>query len=119
MDRVLARNIVILLVLAALVAFAPGAGLTKAVADSLVNAAFLTVLVFAAALFYRSRQHDLWALGDRHRGLLYGALGLFVVLMAGRAQLAESGAGTALLFAGFVAVGGAGWAVVQRVRAYR
>lgn len=119
MDRVLARNVLILLLISALVAFAPGAGLTKAVADSLVNAAILTVLVFAAALFYRSRQHDLWALGDRHRALLYCGLGLFVVLMAGRSQLADTSAGTAVLFAGFVAVGGAGWAVVQRVRSYR
>ncbi|MEI2701123.1 MAG: hypothetical protein V9E83_01830 [Baekduia sp.] len=118
MDRALARNVLILLVAAALVAFAPGAGVTAEVAGTLVNGAILTVLVFAVAIFYRRHQSDLWGLGDEHRALLYAALGGFVVLMAGRETLTGSGAGTAVLVAGLAGVAVAAYLVVRRFRAY-
>lgn len=118
MDRTFARNLLIVLVLAALLAFAPGAGITAEVANTLVNGAILTVLVFAVGIFYRRHQQDLWGLGDEHRGLLYAALGGFVVLMAGRETLTDSSGGTAILIIGLVSVAAAIYLVVRRFRAY-
>lgn len=119
MDRELARNVGILLLIAALVAFAPGAGVTASVAAGVVNGAILAVLVFAVGVFYRGHRHDLWVLGDRHRALLYGAGGLFVVLMAGRRELTGTDAGTIVLLVGYVSIAVAIYMVVMRVRAYR
>lgn len=119
MDRELARNIAILLLLAALVAFAPGAGITTEVANTLVNGAIMAVLVFALGIFYRRHQSDLWALGDPYRGLLYGAIGLVVVLMTARYRLSDTTAGTIVLLAGFGAVAGAVWVLVVRLREVR
>lgn len=119
MDRVLARNMLILVVLAALIAFAPGAGITTEVANTLINGAIMTVLVFAVAVFYRRHQSDLWALGDAYRALLYGALGLVVVLMTARYWLADSSGGSLVLIAGFGAVAASIWVLVQRVRQVR
>jgi hypothetical protein len=113
------RNIGILVVLAALVAFAPGAGFTASVVSSLVNGAILTVFVFAIAVMYRRYQHELWALGDQHRALLYGAVGLFILMMAGRTQLTLSPAGTAVFVVGMLGVAVGLWAVVRRHQAYR
>lgn len=119
MDRALARNLLILLAITAVVTFAPGAGVTTEVANTLVNGAILTVLVVAAGVFYRRHQRDLWSLGDVHRAALYAALGGFVVLMAARDRLADSGAGTLVLVIGLAVVAAAVFAVVQRLRAYR
>jgi hypothetical protein len=119
MDSTLARNIAILIGIAALVAFAPGAGFTAAVVNSVIYAAFLAVMVFVAAMFYRRYQYELFSVGDSYRALLYGATGLFVVLMAASSQLRDSSLGTAVLFAGLASVAGAIWVFVQRVRAYR
>lgn len=112
------KNHAIVVVLAALVAFAPGAGLGASVVASVVNAAIIAVIVFVVGMLYRRHQQELWSLGDSHRALLYAALGGFVLLMAGRHELTATPAGTAVLLAGLAAVVAAIWAVVVRFRRY-
>ena len=71
-----ARNIAIVLALAAAVAFIPGAGTTAAVAGAVLSTLILVALVFFVARLYREHRLDLDILGDRWRGVLYGAVGV-------------------------------------------
>src|SRR3954471_24272110 len=89
-----ARNVLIILALAAIVAFAPGGGDTAA----LVNAVLLTLLnvifVYFGVRFYRERRLDIYALGDRGRALLYGGVERIVLALAGTRRWLDTGAGT-------------------------
>ena len=70
-----ARNVAIVLALAALVAFLPGGGTTAAIVARVLSTLILVVLRAVRARFYREHRVDIDALGDRWRGLLYGAVG--------------------------------------------
>lgn len=88
------RNIVIVLVLAAAVAFVPGGGTTSDVIYGVLSTLILVSLVLFVARLYRERQYDLAGLGDRWRALLYGAVAVAVLDMAARPRLRESDGGT-------------------------
>jgi hypothetical protein len=89
-----ARNIVIVLALAALVAFLPGGGTAAVVIGGVLSTLILVSFVLLAARFYREHRIDLHSLGDLWRALLYGAVGLAVLAMTARPRLWETGAGT-------------------------
>jgi hypothetical protein len=89
-----ARNIVIVLALAALVAVLPGGGTAAVVIGGVLSTLILVSFVLLAARFYREHRIDLHSLGDLWRALLYGAVGLAVLAMAARPRLWETGAGT-------------------------
>ena len=100
------RNAAIVLLLAALVAFAPAGGNAAAVVLTLITMAFLTAIAWTAYVLSRENQLTLAALSDGRRAILYGSLGLIVLLIAGTDELFDSGAGTVawvLLFAGSIA----------------
>ena len=110
------RNILIVVAIAALVAFLPGgetsAGLVGAVLSTLITVAFVALL----ARFYRERRMDLFSMPDRWRLQLYGALGLLVLLLAGAGRLFETGAGTLLWLIG---MSGCVYLLVLCFRQYR
>jgi hypothetical protein len=93
-----ARNVGILLVLAAAVAFIPGGGTTAAVVGAVLSTLILVSLVVFAARLYRDHRLDLDMLGDRWRGLLYGAIAVIVVAMAARPRLREQGDGGTIVW---------------------
>ena len=113
---VAARNVLIILALAAIVEFAPGGGDTAA----LVNAVLLTLLnvvfVYFGVRFYRERRMDIYALGDRGRALLYGGLAGIVLALAGTRRWLDTGAGTAVWV---LLIGGSLAALVSVFRQYR
>ncbi len=113
---VAARNVLIILALAAIVEFAPGGGDTAA----LVNAVLLTLLnvvfVYFGVRFYRERRLDIYALGDRGRALLYGGLAGIVLALAGTRRWLDTGAGTAVWV---LLIGGSLAALVSVFRQYR
>jgi membrane protease YdiL (CAAX protease family) len=86
-----ARNVAVILVLAAAVAFIPGGGTTASVIGAILSTLILVSLVFFVARLYRDHRLDLDTLGDRWRGLLYGAVAVLVVAMAARPRLREHG----------------------------
>jgi hypothetical protein len=86
-----ARNVGILLVLAAVVAFIPGGGTSAAVVGAVLSTLILVSLVIFAARLYRDHRLDLDILGDRWRGLFYGAIAVIVLAMAARPRLREQG----------------------------
>ena len=90
------RNILIIMVLAAGVAFLPGGGNITTAVFSALSLAFLTVITLAAWRFLKASEFTLLAMPDRARIGLYGALGLIVFLFAGAGRMWSSGLGTLL-----------------------
>lgn len=91
-----ARNIAIVLLLAAGVAFLPGGGrVTEAILQAL-SLAFLAVIAFAAWRFLRDSEFTLLAMPDSRRYLLFGAVALLVLLVAWMGTMWSSGLGTFL-----------------------
>ncbi|MEA2226927.1 MAG: hypothetical protein QOF04_557 [Solirubrobacteraceae bacterium] len=111
-----ARNVAILLALAAAVAFLPGGGSTAALIGGLLSTAILASFVMFAARFYRENRMDIVGLGDRWRAILYGSIAVIVLTMAARAQLIQTGAGLLLWLA---AIAGASYALYRVWRQYR
>jgi hypothetical protein len=97
-----ARNVAILLLLAAAVAYLPGGSRAAATFQTILGVIFMLGLGFAGLRLYLSRRLDIYGLGDRRRALLYGALGVGTVTVAAKPRMWETGFGE---FAWFVLVG--------------
>ncbi len=110
------RNVAIILVLAAGIAFIPGGGTTAALVGAILSTLFLVALVFFAYRFYREHRLELDGLGDRWRGLLYGAIGVVVLALASLPRLQNSSGGTLVVI---VLLGGAAFAFYAVWRHYR
>ena len=106
------RNIVIILVLAALVVLLPGGGTGASVALQAVYLVFLATLGWFAAMMYRQHRTTLYSLGDRRRAVLYIALGVAAVVLTGTSKLWQSSAGSV---AWLVLLGAAIYAVIAVV----
>jgi hypothetical protein len=92
-----ARNVAIVLVLALGVAFVPGGG---NLADAVLTALIMGLLAGMAWLAYtlsRQNQLTLATLSDGRRAILYSAIGMLVLLVAGYDKLRSTGGGTLLL----------------------
>jgi multisubunit Na+/H+ antiporter MnhB subunit len=89
-----ARNVAIILILAAAVAFVPGGGTTAGLIGAILSTLILVSFVLLAARFYRERRVDIEGLGDRWRALFYGAIGVAVLDMAARPRLSNTDGGT-------------------------
>lgn len=97
------RNVLIVLVIAALVALIKGGETAAQVGIQAVTLAFLATLVWFASITYRERRVSLYALGDGRRALLYVALGVATLTLTATSRLLGSGAGSVawlLLLAG-------------------
>ena len=111
-----ARNVAIILVIAAAVAFIPGGGTTAAIAGAVLSTLILVALVFFVGRLYRDHRLDLEVLGDRWRGLLYGAIGAVVLALAALPRLKDTSGGTLVVVA---VLGGAAYAFYAVWRHYR
>ncbi|HYF26128.1 MAG TPA: hypothetical protein VD931_10355 [Baekduia sp.] len=111
-----ARNVLIIVALAAAVAFLPGGGRTADFLAAFLSVAVLASIVMILARFYRENRPAVFGLGERHRLLLHGALGAIVLGLAGRDKLLDSGPG---ILAFFVLLGGAAFALVAVWRHHR
>ncbi|MDQ3725990.1 MAG: hypothetical protein M3335_08940 [Actinomycetota bacterium] len=106
-----ARNVAIIMALALLVAFLPGGG---NLAEAILTALTMAILAGIAWVLYRfSRENQLTlsTLTDGRRALLYGALGLLALLIAGSDRMFQTGGGTLLWIVLVAAAGGAIWKV--------
>ena len=110
------RNVLIILALAAAVAFLPAAGVGASFLGWLLGVAFLAALAWFISRLYREYRLTLYGLGDRNRGLLYGAVGVTVLTLTGTRLLWETAIGTVAWFA---LLGAAIWAAVYVYRASR
>jgi hypothetical protein len=88
------RNIAIVMLAALVVAFVPGGG---NLAEAVLTALTMGLLAGIAWMLFtigRQSQLTLAALSDGRRAILYGALGLIALLIAGSNELFATGGGT-------------------------
>jgi hypothetical protein len=111
-----ARNVAIVLVLAAAVAFIPGGGTTAGLVGGILSTLIFVSLVFFAYRFYREHRLELDGLGDRWRGLLYGAIAAVVLALAALPRLRDTSGGTLVVV---VVLGAAAYAFYAVWRHYR
>ena len=91
-----ARNVAIIMLLALVVAFIPGGGNA---AEAVITALTMALLAGVAWMVYtlsRENQLTLATLTDARRAILYGAVGMILLLVAGSDKLFSSGGGTLL-----------------------
>jgi multisubunit Na+/H+ antiporter MnhB subunit len=111
-----ARNVLIVLALAAVVEFAPGGGDTAALVNAVLQTLLYVVFVYFGVRFYRERRTDIYGLGDRGRALLYGGLAGIVLALAGTNRWLDTGVGTLVWL---VVLGGSITALLAVFRQYR
>lgn len=113
-----AINVAIILGLAALVAFLPGAGVAAEMFVWLVAIVFWGALAWFLARLYREYRDEIYGLGDGMRAVLYGSIGVVVVTVAATERLWETPAGLLAWF-GLIAAALYGvFAAWRRHRAY-
>jgi hypothetical protein len=94
-----ARNIAIVLAIAAAVYFLPGGGRAASTFEAVLWVAFGIGIAYLLFRLYREQRVTLDGLGDRYRGLLYGALAGGVFLAMGRSRMWQTGLGELAWFA--------------------
>jgi hypothetical protein len=112
------RNVLIVLVIAALVAVVPGGGTGATVAMQAVYLVFLATLWWFASLTYRQHRVTLYSLGDGRRAVLYGALAVAFLTLAATSRLWATSAGTIAWCVLLVAAAYAAFAVIWAAREY-
>jgi hypothetical protein len=94
MSLATARNILIILAIAALVVLLPGGGTGANVALQALYLVFLATLGWFAMTMYRQYRVALYSLGDRRRAILYAALVVLAVTLTGTSKLWHTSAGS-------------------------
>lgn len=112
-----ARNILIVLAIAAAVEFLPGGGDAAAIVSRTLSVAFIAVILLGLAWAYRRFALDLDLLPFGYRALLYGTVGGLVLAFAASDRLTGTGAGSLAFIAILAAAAGALYAVWRRYRA--
>jgi hypothetical protein len=113
-----ARNVAIVVLIAAAVYLLPGGGRAASTFEAVLLVAFGVGLAYVALRFYREHRIALHGLGDRHRALFYGALALGVVMVVARVRMWETSLGGLVWFALIGLVVYALIAVYRQWRAY-
>lgn len=110
------RNVLIVLALAAIVMLVPGGGDASAGILEALVIAMLASIAWLAVRLYREHRSDIYALGDRNRGILYASTGLVALTVTATDRLWETGPGT-VVWVALLAL--AGYGVYHVFRASR
>jgi len=89
-----ARDTAIIMLLAFCVAFVPAGGNVATAILTAITMGFLAGLAWMVFVLGRQNQLTLATLSDARRGILYAALGMIALLVAGSDELTASGGGT-------------------------
>jgi hypothetical protein len=88
------RNVAIVLLLALAVAFTPTGGNVAEAILTAITMGFLTAIAWMVFTVGRQNQLTLATLTDARRAILYSALGLIALLIAGSDEMTATGGGT-------------------------
>jgi hypothetical protein len=88
------RNAAIVMLLAAIVAFVPAGGNAADAILTAITMGFLAAIAWTVFVLSRQQQLTLATLSDGRRAILYAALGLLALLIAGSDEMFASGGGT-------------------------
>jgi hypothetical protein len=111
-----AAYVLVILGLAAAVAFVPGGGTTAKLVLWLIGVLFWGALAFFLARLYREYRMDIYGLGDRMRAVLYVSIGVAVLTVTATRKMWDTSGG---LFLWFILVGGASYGVFAVWRHWR
>jgi hypothetical protein len=87
------RNIAIVLALGAAVYLLPEGGRAAGTVEAALWTGFAIGIAYLGLRLYRERRLWLLSLGERHRALLYGAIGVALFALAARSRMWETGSG--------------------------
>jgi hypothetical protein len=88
------RNVAIVMALAVVIAFVPAGGNAADTVLTAITMGFLAAIAWTLLVLSRQNELTLAALRDSRRAILYGALGLIALLIAGSDEMFASGGGT-------------------------
>jgi hypothetical protein len=88
------RNVAIVMLLAVVVAFVPAGGNAADTILTAITMGFLAAIAWSLYVLSRQQQLTLATLSDARRAILYAALGLIALLIAGSDEMFASGGGT-------------------------
>jgi hypothetical protein len=88
------RNAAIVMLLAVVVAFVPAGGNAADAILTAITMGFLAAIAWTVYVLSRQQQLTLATLSDGRRAILYAALGLIALLIAGSDEMFSSGGGT-------------------------
>jgi hypothetical protein len=114
----MARNIAIVLVIAAAVYFIPGGGRAAGTFEAALWVAFSIGLGYFGLRLYRESRVTIHGLGDRHRAILYGGVALAFFAYAARKHMFETSFGELVWFVIVGCVIYAGMEVFRHSRTY-
>jgi hypothetical protein len=89
-----ARNVLVLLALAAIVMLVPGGGNASAGILQALVIVMLAAIGWFGVRLYREHRTDIYSLGDRDRGILYASAGLLALTVTATDRLWATGPGT-------------------------
>lgn len=118
MDVKTARNVAVVLAIAAVVYLAPGSGRVASAFQALIGVGFGVAVGLLGARAYRERRVAIHSLGDRHRAILYGGLALAAFAWIARPRMWQTTTGEIVWFALVALVVYALIDVFRRARAY-
>ncbi|HET9719472.1 MAG TPA: hypothetical protein VFP55_05295 [Solirubrobacteraceae bacterium] len=116
MNRETARNVAIVLLLAAIVDVVPAGGSAAGFLIQLISLAFLGAIAWVASRLYREHRTGLYALGDRRRSIVYVAAGVATLTFTASSRLFQTGIGSLVWL---VLLAGCAFAVFRVFRSYR
>jgi hypothetical protein len=88
------RNVAIVMLLAVVVAFVPAGGNAADTILTAITMGFLAAIAWSLYVLSRQQQLTLATLSDGRRAILFAALGLIALLIAGSDEMFASGGGT-------------------------
>lgn len=112
------RNFAIVMLLALAVAFVPGGGNAAEAVFTAMTLGFLAGISWMLYTLSRQQRLTLDTLSDGRRAILYGALGVIVLLIAGTDELFSSGPGTLAWIVLLAASVAAVWQVWREANTY-
>ena len=89
-----ARNVAIVMAIAAVVAFVPGAGRGAGFLIVVVSLTFLASIAWVASIMYRENRTTLYSLGTRRRAALYGALAVLAITLTATPRMWQTSGGS-------------------------
>lgn len=92
------RNAAIIVAIALVVSQVPGGQTATSVIGNLLSLILLGGLAFFGYRLYMEHRVTLDGLGDRRRGILYGAIGLAVLAVVATSRMWNAGGGPVLLW---------------------
>jgi hypothetical protein len=113
-----ARNVLIIVLLAAIVDAVPGGGDGANVVLQAVQLTFLGAIGWYASMLYRRHRVALYSLGDPRRLALYVSAGVLLLTLTASARLTATGLGTLVFVVLLVAAAYTIFAIVWSTREY-